>query len=88
MAEEFDVKKEIAALKERNRRVEAEKAWETSGFRVLCIAVTTYVIASVVLCAIGVKDFFLNALIPTIGYYLSTQSFPFVKRWWINKFFK
>jgi hypothetical protein len=41
-----------------------------------------------VLCAIGVKDFFLNALIPTIGYYLSTQSFPFLKRWWISKFFK
>ena len=88
MAEEPDLTAEIAALKERNRRVEAEKAWETSGFRSFCIAVATYIVASLVLYVIGVKDFFLNALIPTIGYYLSTQSFPLLKRWWIRKFFK
>jgi hypothetical protein len=87
MTEEIDLKKELAAVKERNRRVEAEKAWETSGFRIFCVAVTTYIVASLVLCVIGVKDFLLNALIPTIGYYLSTQTFPFLKRWWIGKFF-
>ena len=87
MEEEIDLKKELAAVKERNRRVEAEKAWETSGFRIVCVAVTTYIVASLVLRVIGVKDFLLNALIPTIGYYLSTQTFPFLKRWWIGKFF-
>ena len=29
-----EIKKEIDLIKERNRKVEADKAWETSNFRV------------------------------------------------------
>jgi hypothetical protein len=79
---------EIAAIKERNRRVEADKAWERSGFRILSIAAITYIIASVVMYAIGIANYLLSALIPTIGYFLSTQSLPVIKRWWIEHFFK
>lgn len=81
-------KKEIAAIKERNARVEADKAWETSGVRIFSISAITYVVASFLLYAIGVKTFFLSALVPTAGYYLSTQSLPFIKRWWIARFMK
>ena len=82
----MDIEKEIAAIKERNLRVEADKAWETSNLRILLVAAITYVIASLVLYFIGVKTFLLSALVPTVGYYLSTQSLPFIKRWWTNKF--
>ena len=78
---------EIAAIKERNRRVEADKAWERSGFRILSITVATYIIASVVMYAIGIANYLLSALIPAIGYFLSTQSLPIIKRWWIKRFF-
>lgn len=79
--------KKIEALEERNKRVEADKAWETSWFRVACIVVVTYLIASLVMYVIGVEHYLANALIPTIGYFLSTQSFPFVKRWWIKNYY-
>ena len=78
------LEQEINALKERNRRVEGDKAWETSWFRICFIVVITYLITTIVFYFIGVNNFYLNALIPTIGYFLSTLSLPFVKKWWIG----
>lgn len=78
---------EIEIIRERNLRVEADKAWETSVFRVVFILVITYVFASIVLWLIGIEDYLSSALIPTLGYFLSTLSLPFVKRWWIRKNF-
>ncbi|OGZ63222.1 MAG: hypothetical protein A2639_02080 [Candidatus Staskawiczbacteria bacterium RIFCSPHIGHO2_01_FULL_34_27] len=84
----MDIEKEINLIKERNKKVEADKAWETSLFRVGFIALTTYIITAIVFYFIRVKNFLLSALIPTVGYYLSTQSLPFVKKWWIGKVYK
>lgn len=76
-----DIEREINLIKERNKRVELDKAWETSFFRVIFISTITYITTAVVFYFIGVKNFLLSALIPTVGYYLSTQSLPFVKKW-------
>ena len=84
----MDIEQEIKLIKERNQFVEAEKAWEISVFRVASIVVLTYIVASLVMYEIGVQKFFLNALIPVIGYVLSAQSLPFLKRWWILKHYK
>lgn len=80
-----ELEKHVAAINERNRRVEAEKAWEISLFRTFLIAIITFFIASFFLYLIGTKNYWLNALVPTVGYVLSTQSLPFVKKWWIKK---
>lgn len=85
MEEIEELKNEIDLIKQRNRRVEADKAWETSKTRVGFIVLVTYIVTAMVFYFIGVKDFMLNALIPTVGFYLSTQSLPFVKEWWIKK---
>lgn len=37
------VKEEIEQIKQRNARVESDKAWETSLFRKILIAVLTYI---------------------------------------------
>lgn len=79
---------DLAAIKERNARVEADKAWETSRFRVYSIAIITYAVAVALLGAIGNDHAFRNALVPVAGYLLSTQSLPFLKRWWIKKFYQ
>ena len=78
------IEKEIEIIKARNLRVEANKAWETSYFRIFLISAIIYVIALKVLSFIGSEKYFLNALIPAIGYFLSVQSLPFVKKWWIK----
>ncbi len=76
---------EIEILKERNRRVELDKAWETSFTRRAVIMILTYIIASFWLIHLGTEKPFLSALVPVGGYFLSTLSLPFVKEWWILK---
>jgi len=81
----MNFEKEINNLKERNRRVEADKAWEISLFRVGLISIITYSVTAWVFYLIGVENYFLNALIPTTGYFLSIQSIPFIKKWWLER---
>ncbi|MBI2411203.1 MAG: hypothetical protein HYV32_04905 [Candidatus Kerfeldbacteria bacterium] len=76
----------IQKIEKRNKRVEADKAWETSWFRVFSICAITYVVAAFVMWIIGVQRVYLNALIPVVGYFLSTQSLPAIKKWWVRKY--
>jgi len=84
----MDLEKEVNSIKERNERVELDKAWETSAFRIAVVLIMTYIITAVVFYFIGVKSYLLSALIPAVGYYVSTQSLPFIKRWWVNEIYK
>ena len=80
------LEEEITAIKERNLRVEADKAWEVSNFRIFSITIITYIVAALVLYLVGSNNFLLNALVPTVGFFLSIQSLPAVKRWWVKEF--
>ncbi len=75
----------LEQIEERNRRVEADKAWETSKTRRIFIATITYTIATLFMWRIGVSDPMINALVPTGGYLLSTLSLSVVKSWWLKK---
>ncbi|MFH1053135.1 MAG: hypothetical protein V1740_01845 [Candidatus Woesearchaeota archaeon] len=77
----------IKTIEERNKRVEADKAWEISLTRRIIIAVITYLIAVWFLWRIGNDKPWLNALVPTVGFVLSTLSLPYIKRWWIKRFY-
>lgn len=79
-----EIKKELEAIKERNRRVEGDKAWEVCWTRRLFIAVATYVTAGVWLVTISDTNPWLKALVPTVGYLFSTFSLPPLKRWWLK----
>lgn len=81
----MDYEKEINAIKERNVRVEADKAWETSSIRTILIASITYLTILIVFLVIGLQKPFLSAAIPMIGFVLSIQSIPIVKKWWLKK---
>ncbi len=75
---------EISSIKGRNARVEREKAWETSWQRKIGIIVTTYFVMILAFWALGNEKPFLNALIPTLGYGLSTLSMEWVKKLFIG----
>ncbi|GMU74203.1 MAG: hypothetical protein AMXMBFR44_4010 [Candidatus Campbellbacteria bacterium] len=81
----MNLEQELQEIKERNRRVEGDKAWETSGLRAFVIALVTYVVAVVVLYLVGASKIFLSALVPVLGFYISTLSLPAIKRWWLRK---
>ncbi|MBI2636510.1 hypothetical protein HYW84_04280 [Candidatus Peregrinibacteria bacterium] len=76
------VEEKIQALIERNRRVEIDKAWETSFTRRVFIAVVTYSAAALLFWSAGLPTPLLQALIPSAAYFISTLSLPWVKRWW------
>ena len=82
---EQEIQKEFEAIKERNRRVETDKAWEVSWTRRLFIAVVTYVTAGVWLVTISDTNPWLKAIVPVAGYVLSTLSLPPLKKWWIRR---
>ena len=77
---------EIKRIHERNKRVEGDKAWETSWARKGIIAAITYIIAIVFLLAINESYAMIKALIPSLGFLLSTLTMPFVKRMWLKKY--
>lgn len=79
---------EIEAIKKRNARVEADKAWETSWSRRVSIAVMTYIIAAFYMYSSGLGHALLGAFVPTGGYLLSTMSLPFVRNFWLKNIYK
>lgn len=76
------MEREIAAIRERNARVEGDKRWEVSNCRKLSILGLTYTVALLAFFSMGTRYFYLDALIPTLGYFLSTRSLPVIRHWW------
>ena len=60
----------------RNKKVETEKAWEVSTERKISITVITYFIIVIIMFLLKFENIFINAIIPTTWYLLSTL--------WIN----
>jgi len=83
-----NLEKRIKAIEERNRRVENDKAWETSNFRKISVAVTTYIIITIVMYFLGFENIFIGALIPTFGFLLSTLSINLLKNIYLKKYRK
>lgn len=79
-----EIENEIIKIKERNKKVELDKDWEKSKTRNLFLIITTYILASLLLIVIKNSSPFINALVPTLGYFISVQSLPFIKKWWIK----
>lgn len=79
-----ELEKEIELIKLRNKRVETEKAWETSWTRRFMIAILTYIVISVFFTFVGTPDPLGNAVVPSIAFILSTLSGPFVKKLWLK----
>ncbi len=71
----------------RNKRVEADKAWETSLTRRGLIAVVTYLVVGFYLHLLNVDHAWLHALVPPMAYVLSTLSLGLVKSFWIEHFY-
>lgn len=78
-----ELKKEIEEIKQRNKRVELDKKWETSGTRKVCICILTYIVVIIYSTLISkVSNVFLSSLVPVIGFTLSTLSLKFIRKIW------
>jgi hypothetical protein len=79
---------DLEEIKKRNARVEADKAWEGSWTRRLSITLATYLTIMCYLTFLGMDRVYLHALVPAMGYFLSTLTLPYLKKIWINTFYK
>ena len=81
-----ELKKEIEEIKERNKRVELDKKWETSKTRKICIAILTYIVVIIYSLLINkTNNIFLSSLVPVIGFTLSTLSLNVIRKIWEKK---
>ena len=79
-----ELEKRVSDIEKRNKRVEADKAWETSILRKVLILVLTYIFALLYLKIADTTNPFLGAVVPTVGFFLSTQTLNIIKKKWIG----
>lgn len=78
-----EIEKAIIEIKERNKRVELDKAWETSFTRKICICILTYIIVIIYSLLIQkISNVLLSSLVPVIGFTLSTLSLKVIRSIW------
>lgn len=81
----MDLEKEIKQIKQRNKKVELDKAWETSWTRRICIMILTYIVVIIYSHLIqNTNNIALSSLVPVIGFTLSTLSLKLIRKIWEN----
>ena len=81
-----ELEQRIAKIEKRNKRVETDKARETSWTRRICIMVLTYLVVVAYSYIIRECDnILLSSLVPVLGFLLSTLSVKAVRRLWEKK---
>ena len=82
----MDFEQEINKIKERNKRVEIDKDWETSWTRRICICVLTYFVVVLYSWVISqISNIWLSSIVPVIGFTISTLSLKLVRKVWEKK---
>ena len=84
----MNIEEEINLIRCRNRKAEADKAWEISNMRKIAVALTAYFVMICVMYVLKMENPFIGAIIPTLGFILSTVSDDLVKKIRMKKFYK
>lgn len=80
-----ELEKRIKKIEERNKKVEEDKAWETCLLRKILIIVMTYIFAVLYLTIADTTNPYFGAVVPCVGFYLSTWSLKLIKKYWVKK---
>ncbi|MEX1052538.1 MAG: hypothetical protein WEC80_01670, partial [Patescibacteria group bacterium] len=66
-----ELEKQLLEIQDRNKKVEKDKKWEQSYTRRSLLMIFTYLAIGFYLQAIDIQNPWLNAIVPTLGFYLS-----------------
>lgn len=80
-----ELEKRIKKIEERNKKVEEDKAWETCLLRKILIIIMTYIFAVLYLTIADTTNPYFGAVVPCVGFYLSTWSLKLIKKYWVKK---
>jgi hypothetical protein len=84
MTEREELNRRVSEIELRNKKVEVDKAWETSYTRRILLIIFTYLAIGLYLRAIHVPQPWLNAIVPSVGFLLSTLTLPLFKKMWLR----
>lgn len=79
-----DLEQRIKQVEDRNFRVESDKAWEKSLTRRILLVIFTYLAIGLYLNAIEINSPWINAIVPAIGFMISTLTMPYFKKMWLK----
>ena len=80
-----ELEKRISDIEKRNKRVEVDKAWETSTLRKILIIVLTYIFTVLYLKIADTTNLFFRAVVLCVGFFLSTQTLNIIKNNWLSR---
>ena len=80
-----ELEERINKIEKRNKIVEGDKAWETSTLRKALIIIMTYIFAVLYLKIADTTNPYFGAVVPCVGFFLSTQTIKIVKKYWLTK---
>ena len=77
-----ELENRVSKIEFRNKKVETNKAWETSFTRRFFVILFTYLSVGFYLNVIGLDRPWLNAIIPSLAFLLSTLTLPLIRKIW------
>ncbi len=80
-----NLEQRLKKIEDRNERVEKDKKWETSLLRRVVITLLTYSIVFIYLRLTNVHNPALAAVVPALGFFLSTLVMKKIKQWWSTR---
>lgn len=80
----MNLEQEIQKINERNKRVELDKAWETSWTRKFIVALLTYAVVVCFFVFAQLTDPFVNSIVPALAFIVSNLSVPIFKKFWLK----
>ena len=84
----MSIEERLEKIEARNKKVEKDKAWETSLSRKVLIAILTYILISLYMKFILGVNPWINAIVPTVGFLLSTLALSWFKDVWEKYFYR
>lgn len=78
----------VTKIEERNKLVERNKSWETSWTRKILLIIFTYLAIALYLKFIVGINPWINAIVPALGFLLSTLTLPWFKNFWAKYIYK
>lgn len=88
MATIEELETRINKLEERNKRVELHKDWETSYTKKILLVIFTYLSIALYFQFVLKVDPWLNAIVPSLGFLLSTLTLSLFKDLWVKYIYK
>ena len=82
MTKTDDLLARVEAIENRNTAVTLDKQWETSWTRKLGIIGLTYIVVLIYLFVIGNDNPWINAIVPPVGFLLSTLALGWLRNSW------